>query len=67
MTKHAIFKKYCRYLIIDDSCLHPENRGRIDVDYIPVRGDCLQRNCPFWKELKKGEQKFRRKNSLFIF
>ena len=50
-SKHAIFKKYCRYHdvgLVPGFCDHYYNNRKV------APKECNEKNCPFWKELKKG-------------
>ena len=50
MNKHAIFKKYCKHIkvrLIGNIC------GLQDEEYVLNYRKCLQKNCPFWKEIKR--------------
>ncbi|MGR3302881.1 MAG: hypothetical protein ACUZ8I_10325 [Candidatus Scalindua sp.] len=56
-SKHAIFKEYCSFMLGEDEYCNLLKSRDINVKlYYPVisYARCLQRNCPFWKELKKG-------------
>ena len=44
MNKHEVFKRYCMWQT-NEYCSH--------ISRTAVEIKCLQKNCPFWRELNK--------------